>query len=204
MAEYKNFAAQYDKFISSEERVSKTGILPLDVYRINTYRYKNEENTSSLRNRADATLILVTGWYGKQIHGIKISYIKPQRFFEWTKTFILAQRKVKDTLKFNFPRFETKLITKINEETGQPETETIIVPLSDEEFNTKANLKPGYPMSEIYKTDDISGKQFYNQHIKNSSQLKVPKIPFRTYDREGIVQATKILFDTDILKKYYA
>lgn len=204
MAESKNFAAQYDKFISSEERVSKTGILPLDVFRISTYRYANEENTSSLRTREDATLLLVTGWYGKKVHGIKISYIKPQRFFEWTKTFILAQRKVKDTLKFNLPRFETKVITKINEETGQPTTETITVQLSSEEFNTKANLKDGYPMSEIYKTDDISGKQFYNQHIKNSSQLKVPKIPFRTYDREGIIQATKILFDTETLKKYYA
>ena len=204
MAEYKNFAAQYDKFISSEVRVSKTGILPLDVFRINTYRYANEENTSSLRTREDATLFLVTGWYGKKVHGIKISYVKPRRFFEWTKTFILAQRKVKDTLKLNFPRFETKVIIKINEETGQPETETITVPLSNEEFNTKVNLREGYPMSEIYKTDDISGKQFYNQHIKNSSQLKVPKIPFRTYDREGIVQATKILFDTETLKKYYA
>jgi len=204
MAEYKNFAAQYDKFISSEERVSKTGILPLDVFRINTYRYKNEENTSSLRTREDATLLLVTGWYGKRVHGIKISYIKPQRFFEWTKTFILAQRKVKDVLKINVPRFETKVITKINEETGQPETETIMVPLSDEEYVTKTNLRQGYPISEIYKTDDISGKQFYNQHIKNSSQLKVPKIPFRTYDREGIVQATRILFDTETLKKYYA
>jgi hypothetical protein len=204
MAEYKNFAAQYDKFISSEERVSKAGILPLDVFRINTYRYKNEENNSSLRTREDATLLLVTGWYGKQVHGIKISYIKPQRFFEWTKTFILAQRKVKDVLKINVPRFEAKVITKINEETGLPETETKMVRLSDEEYVTKTNLRNGYPISEIFKTDDISGKQFYNQHIKNSSQLKVPKIPFRTYDREGIVQATRILFDTETLKKYYA
>lgn len=204
MAEYRNFAAQYDKFISSEQRVSKTGILPLDVFRINTYRYKNEENTSSLRTREDATLLLVTGWYGRQVHGIKISYVKPKRFFEWTKTFILAQRKVKDVLKLNFPRFEPKKITKINEETGQEEIEIKLVQLSDEEYDTKLNLREGYPLSEIYKTDDISGKQFYNQHIKNSSQLKVPKIPFRTYDREGIVQATRILFDTEILKKYYA
>lgn len=204
MADFKNFSQQYDRFIHQEERVSKTKIKPLDVYRISTYRYAKDENTSSLRNREDATLFLVTGFYQKQVHGIKISYIKPQRFFEWTKTFILASRKVKDTLVIDVPRFETKTITKINEETGESEIEIIQVPIPADVFKTRYNIKEGYSISEIYTTDDISGKQFYNQHIKGSSQLKVPKIPFRTYNRDGIIQATRVLFDTETLKKYYA
>jgi hypothetical protein len=92
MAEPKqNFSRQYKQFIQKEERVSRTRIEPNNVYRISTYKY-SDGKTRSLKG-VDETLIFVTGMYKKTIYGLKLSKIKPNHFFEWTKK-IVSQKDV--------------------------------------------------------------------------------------------------------------
>jgi hypothetical protein len=81
-----NFSGEYKKFIKKESRISRTIISPNNVYRISTYKYSDGQ-TRSLRG-LDETLIFVTGVYKKTIYGLKLSKLRPNIFFEWTKKIV--------------------------------------------------------------------------------------------------------------------
>jgi hypothetical protein len=81
-----NFSQEYKKFIKKESRISRTQITPNNVYRISTYKY-SDGKTRSLRGM-DETLIFVTGMYKKTIYGLKLSKLKPNFFFEWSKKIV--------------------------------------------------------------------------------------------------------------------
>ena len=82
----RNFSLEYKPYIFKESRISRTLIRPNNVYRISTYKYADGK-TRSLRG-LDETLIFVTGIYKKTIYGLKLSKLKPEFFFEWTKKIV--------------------------------------------------------------------------------------------------------------------
>jgi hypothetical protein len=77
------FAPQYKNLIESEKKVSKALIKPRNIYRILVYEYA-DGTTKSLAG-PKATLVFVIGVFQKQIFCLKLSEIKPDRFFKWLK-----------------------------------------------------------------------------------------------------------------------
>jgi len=88
------FTSQYKPFIESEKSVSKTLILPRNVYRITSYKYSDGEQKSLSGDKA--SLVFVTGIFDKKIYCVKISEVKPDMFFKWLKTIMLKNLKEED------------------------------------------------------------------------------------------------------------
>jgi hypothetical protein len=78
------FALQYKPLIESETSVSKTLVLPRNVYRINSYKYSDGKQKTL--SGTTSTLVFVVGKTpDKKLSCIKISEIKPEKFFQWLK-----------------------------------------------------------------------------------------------------------------------
>ena len=77
------FVTQYRNLIESEKKVSKALIKPRNIYRILVYEYA-DGTTKSLAG-PKATLVFVIGVFQKQIFCLKISEIRPDKFFKWLK-----------------------------------------------------------------------------------------------------------------------
>ncbi len=78
------FALQYKPLIESETSVSKTLVLPRNVYRINSYKYSDGKQKTL--SGTTTTLVFVIGRTpDKKLSCIKISDIKPEKFFDWLK-----------------------------------------------------------------------------------------------------------------------
>jgi hypothetical protein len=78
------FALQYKPLIESETSVSKTLVLPRNIYRINSYKYADGKQKTL--SGTTSTIVFVIGRTpDKKLSCIKISEIKPERFFKWLK-----------------------------------------------------------------------------------------------------------------------
>ena len=78
------FALQYKPLIESETSVSKTLVLPRNVYRINSYKYSDGKQKTL--SGTTSTIVFVVGkTTDKKLSCIKISDIKPEKFFDWLK-----------------------------------------------------------------------------------------------------------------------
>ena len=76
------FALQYKPLIESETKVAKTLVLPRNVYRINSYKYS--DGTQKTLSGTTSTIVFVIGkTTDKKLSCIKISDIKPEKFFQW-------------------------------------------------------------------------------------------------------------------------
>jgi hypothetical protein len=76
------FALQYKSLIESETSVSKTLVLPRNVYRINSYKYSDGKQKTL--SGTTSTIVFVIGKTSdKKLSCIKISEIKPEKFFKW-------------------------------------------------------------------------------------------------------------------------
>lgn len=155
----RNFSGEYRQFIQKESRISRTIIKPNNIYRISTYKY-SDGKTRSLRG-LDETLIFVTGIYKKTIYGLKLSKLKPNFFFEWSKKIVR----------------ETDILNE------------------DTELISFSKLSPPF---------DMTGDRFYRTYIKDSSLLKKPQIPYRSYKLEGIKYVSEVYLKKEILEQYYA
>jgi hypothetical protein len=83
------FALQYKPLIESESSISKTMIQPRNIYKINSYKYKDGK-TKSLAG-VETSLVFIIGISpDKIVSCLKISLIKPDIFFKWLKTLIRA------------------------------------------------------------------------------------------------------------------
>ena len=81
------FSLQYKPLIESESSVAKTMIQPRNIYKINSYKYKDGK-TKSLSG-VETSLVFVIGISpDKVVSCLKISLIKPDIFFKWLKTLI--------------------------------------------------------------------------------------------------------------------
>jgi hypothetical protein len=83
------FSLQYKPLIESESSVSKTMIQPRNIYKINSYKYKDGK-TKSLAG-VETSLVFIIGISpDKVVSCLKISLIKPDIFFKWLKKLIRA------------------------------------------------------------------------------------------------------------------
>jgi hypothetical protein len=80
------FALQYKPFIQSETRIGKQKIRPRNVYRISSYKYEKNGQKSLTGNKS--SLIFVIGIYDKKLICLKISELKPEKFFQWLDTIV--------------------------------------------------------------------------------------------------------------------
>lgn len=84
-----NFTLQYNKLISSTDKVAKTLIQPKNLYKIVSYKYADGV-TKSLTG-LETAYVFVTGITPdrKIVTGIKINLIKPEMFFNWLRKLFL-------------------------------------------------------------------------------------------------------------------
>jgi hypothetical protein len=78
------FSLQYKPLILSEESVSKSQILPRNIYRITSYQYADGQ-TKTLSGSATSIVFVIGITSDKKLTCIKISDIKPDKFFKWLK-----------------------------------------------------------------------------------------------------------------------
>ena len=78
------FSLQYKPLILSEESVSKSQILPRNIYRITSYQYV-DGTTKTLSGTKTSIIFAIGITPDKKLTCIKISDIKPDKFFKWLK-----------------------------------------------------------------------------------------------------------------------
>ena len=78
------FSSQYKPLILSEESVSKSQILPRNIYRITSYQYADGQ-TKTLSGTTTSIVFEIGVTSDKKLTCIKISDIKPDKFFKWLK-----------------------------------------------------------------------------------------------------------------------
>lgn len=78
------FSRDYIPLIELEEGVSKSLIRPRNIYKINSYTYKDGK-TKTLAGIETAYVFVIGISPDKTISAIKISLIKPFQFFRWLK-----------------------------------------------------------------------------------------------------------------------
>jgi len=83
------YSLQYKPLIESESSVSKTLVRPRNIYKINSYKYK-DGNTKSLSGVETSFVFVIGITSDKVVSCIKLSLIKPDIFFRWLKTLIRA------------------------------------------------------------------------------------------------------------------
>jgi hypothetical protein len=78
------FSLQYKPLILSEESVSKSQILPRNIYKITSYQYA-DGTTKTLSGTTTSIVFAIGITSDKKLTCIKISDIKPDKFFKWLK-----------------------------------------------------------------------------------------------------------------------
>lgn len=78
------FSKEYIPLIEYEEGVSKSLIRPRNIYKINSYTYKDGK-TKSLAGVETSYVFVIGVSPTKVISALKISLIKPKQFFTWLK-----------------------------------------------------------------------------------------------------------------------
>jgi hypothetical protein len=78
------FSLQYTPLILSEESVSKSQILPRNIYKITSYQYV-DGSTKTLSGTKTSIVFAIGITADKKLTCIKISDIKPDKFFKWLK-----------------------------------------------------------------------------------------------------------------------
>ena len=79
-----SFSAQYIKLIESQSAISKSSLIPKNIYRITTYEYA--DGTKKSLSGTQTSIVFVIGIYDKKITCLKISEIPSAIFFKWLKT----------------------------------------------------------------------------------------------------------------------
>jgi hypothetical protein len=78
------FSARYLPFIDTDEAVAKTLVRPRNIYKIISYEYIDGK-TKTLTG-PKTSYVFVLGIFEKKLNCIKISEVRPERFFDWFKT----------------------------------------------------------------------------------------------------------------------
>ncbi len=101
------FSKEYIPFIDKEIGVGKSLMRPRNIYKINSYTYK-DGTTKSLAG-VETSYVFVTGISPtKLVSALKISLVKPKDFFRWLKK--LYRPGVSETYINNSERLEDILI----------------------------------------------------------------------------------------------
>ena len=93
------FSLQYKPLIESESSLSKTMIRPRNIYKINSYKYKDGV-TKSLAGFETSIVFVIGISPEKVVSCLKITLIKPDLFFKWLKKLVragLSEEEMKNT-----------------------------------------------------------------------------------------------------------
>ena len=93
------FSLQYKPLIESESSLSKTMIRPRNIYKINSYKYKDGV-TKSLAGIETSIVFVIGISPEKVVSCLKITLIKPDLFFKWLKKLVragLSEEEMKNT-----------------------------------------------------------------------------------------------------------
>lgn len=78
------FSLQYKPFIEKEDPISKVLVRPKNIYKIVYYQYA--DGTAKTLSGPKTAYVFVIGIYDKKLVCLKISEMRPDRFFIWLKT----------------------------------------------------------------------------------------------------------------------
>jgi hypothetical protein len=78
------FSLQYKRFIEKEDSVSKILVRPKNIYKIVYYEYA--DGTVKTLSGPKTSYVFVIGIYDKKLVCLKISEIRPDKFFLWLKS----------------------------------------------------------------------------------------------------------------------
>ena len=78
------FSLQYRPFIEKEDSISKILIRPKNVYKIVYYEYA--DGVAKTLSGPKTAYVFVIGIYDKKLVCLKISEMRPDKFFLWLKT----------------------------------------------------------------------------------------------------------------------
>ena len=88
------YATLYKPLIQSEITTSKSRMRVRKLYKIIGYEYADGE-VKQFRG-SNAVLIFVLGIFRKKIYCLKVTEIKPDKFFRWLKTIMFKNLKEED------------------------------------------------------------------------------------------------------------
>jgi hypothetical protein len=78
------FNLQYKPFIEKEDPISKILVRPKNIYKIVYYQYA--DGTAKTLSGPKTAYVFVIGIYDKKLICLKISEMRPDKFFLWLKT----------------------------------------------------------------------------------------------------------------------
>jgi len=88
------YAALYKPLIQSEIATSKSRMRVRKLYKIISYEYADGE--SKQFRGSNAVLVFVLGIFRKKVYCLKVTDIKPDKFFRWLKTIMFKNLKESD------------------------------------------------------------------------------------------------------------
>lgn len=91
-----NYTLQYDKLFESEKGVSKTNLRPKNLFRINSYTYK--DGVKKTLSGKESAIVFIFGRSATQLFGVKVNEIRPEKFFDWLKTILASKKTDWDTI----------------------------------------------------------------------------------------------------------
>lgn len=97
MPNWNNYIRRYEVAIDTERRIARASLSANNVYRISTYKYTGGRTERLSGDKR--TLLFVSGIFEGKVYGIKISYLKPETFFEWAKDVVTDTKVFEDDKK---------------------------------------------------------------------------------------------------------
>lgn len=88
------YSSLYKTIIARDTPTSKSRIRPRKVYKITGYEYADGD-TKSFRG-SNTVYVFVLGIFKGKLYALKITEIKPERFFKWLKTIMYQNLKEED------------------------------------------------------------------------------------------------------------
>lgn len=155
-----SFINQYIPLIEKQERISKTFISPLEIYRIAAYKYSGS-GIKSLGGTS-VSLVFAIGIYDAKFNCIKISDIRPDMFFNFMsklKNKNLTEQKIDDS----------KFLYDLMVETGPGNSGKLIY---DRYIKNSSDFNILKKMYNPYRTYDMAGLIYIQRVTLKKDYLK--------------------------------
>ena len=78
------YTNEYNKLIKSEEGISKTAVIPRNLYKIHSYTYADGERKNLTGTKV--AIVFVFGKDTKTLYCVKLNDLTPRRFLNWLST----------------------------------------------------------------------------------------------------------------------
>jgi hypothetical protein len=150
-----SYTLQYNKFIESETGISKTNLRPRNLYRINSYKYK--DGTKKTLAGVESAIVFIFGKTNDKFFAIKLNDIRPEKFFMWFKNLLNDKNINWDTIE----RMEDAIV---------------ISDLQGKSIHNRYILS-----SDIYKLEPTPYRTYNIKGIGNIEEIKFKKDILKSY-----------------------